>query len=455
MRIPANYPAYLAAKILIRSLIWRFSSSEITSLQGSLLRAALQSPSLRRAIFERCCREWSRRIELGKNDSATFRRLFFGIAETAPAEMLRDAPINLLLYFFQNEAPIPQFTNRISEAVRERMASDPDPNWMYFHANFTERPEDAVAAITNHLRINRLHDEVRWKGDRMIPFAFGNPAALNETPLISVIMPARNAESTIEQAMCSVLDQTWRNLELIVCDDASTDRTRALAEEVARGDPRVTLIGLVRHGGAYIARNEALQHARGELVAIHDADDISHPQRLERSAQSILHGDAVGVLADRVEWREEGGFAYSPGGFLEARAATFIMRRSVIDKIGWYDCAFASADTEYLNRLLRSFGRNAIKNNPMLAVIGLKSASNLTARPGIAIEFGYFSPARIAYQAAAKRWHKSAPSNKLYMPYPLTGKRPFPLTPELEIPEGPHGSVQLFPVGENSEETAG
>lgn len=450
--MPVKHHASFAAKILIRSLIRQFGNGEITGWQAAILRATMRSPSLQRAIFERTDREWYHRFEQDRSDRTRLRGLLLALAESARVEELRDGSLHLLLNFLhllRSEPPVPQLAERLRAAVRARMAYDPDPNWLYFHANLMNRPGEAVVAIAAHLRAVGLFDEVRWMDDRKIPFAFGKPLtmpAMAEMPLISVIMSARNAESTIEQVILSVLDQTWRNIELIVCDDASTDRTRAVVEEIARRDPRVMLIGLTRHGGMFVARNEAIRQTRGEIIAIQDADDVSHPQRYERMARPLLSGEALGVLADRAIWREEGGFEYGVWGFLEGHAATFVMHRSVIDKIGWFDCSFATSDTEYLDRFRRYFGSNAIKIDPTLAMVGLKGPKNVTSRPDLAIEFGYFAPPLIAYRMAARRWHETTPKENLYMPYPLVGERRFPLPPEQEVPAGPHSSVRLYPA---------
>jgi len=88
-------------------------------------------------------------------------------------------------------------------------------------------------------------------------------------PLVSVILAVHNREACVGRAIASVLAQTYRNLELIVVDDGSSDGTRLVVESF--GSP-VTLITQA-HTGVYTARNRALSQARGELVAFIDSDD--------------------------------------------------------------------------------------------------------------------------------------------------------------------------------------
>lgn len=98
-------------------------------------------------------------------------------------------------------------------------------------------------------------------------------------PLISVIMPARNAEAYVEEAIASVLEQTLPEIELIVVDDRSNDSTYAIVSRLAQADPRLRLLeGTGRGPGA--ARNHALAGARGDWVALVDADDRIAPTRL-------------------------------------------------------------------------------------------------------------------------------------------------------------------------------
>ena len=94
-----------------------------------------------------------------------------------------------------------------------------------------------------------------------------------EFGLISVIMAAYNAEKTIEQAISSVLNQTYPNFELLVVDDCSKDGTKRLVESIAVKDSRVRLISNEKNNGVSFTRKHGLEEARGEWIAILDSDD--------------------------------------------------------------------------------------------------------------------------------------------------------------------------------------
>lgn len=126
------------------------------------------------------------------------------------------------------------------------------------------------------------------------------------TSAVSIMMPAYNAERYIEQAIESVLAQTMPDWELIVVDDGSTDATAQRAAALAERDPRIKLVRQA-NGGESVARNTALQHMQGELVAFLDADDFYLPDHLALTV-GYLHGypQRDGVYTDGYHCDEQG-----------------------------------------------------------------------------------------------------------------------------------------------------
>src|SRR5262249_47288842 len=117
-------------------------------------------------------------------------------------------------------------------------------------------------------------------------------------PRVSVIIPAHDAEAHISQTLDSVVAQTYREWEAVVVDDASTDRTA----EIATGfDPRVKVVRLATNGGPAAARNHALAHASGELVAFLDSDDYWLESYLQHQVDvydsRCAAGGDVGIMA--------------------------------------------------------------------------------------------------------------------------------------------------------------
>lgn len=100
--------------------------------------------------------------------------------------------------------------------------------------------------------------------------------------MVSVIMPAYNAERTLAEAIESVLAQEFRKFELIIVDDGSSDSTATIIERYARSDARIVILTNAPNQGISRSRNRALGVARGEYVACLDSDDVAEPSRLEQ-----------------------------------------------------------------------------------------------------------------------------------------------------------------------------
>ena len=100
--------------------------------------------------------------------------------------------------------------------------------------------------------------------------------------LISIIMAAFNAEKTIEQAISSVLNQTYPNFELLVVNDCSKDGTVRLVENIAVKDSRVRLISNEKNSGVSFTRKHGLEEAKGAWIAILDSDDAWAAEKLEK-----------------------------------------------------------------------------------------------------------------------------------------------------------------------------
>jgi glycosyltransferase involved in cell wall biosynthesis len=170
--------------------------------------------------------------------------------------------------------------------------------------------------------------------------------------LVSVIIPAFNAEETIAATLASVLNQTWTGFEVIVVDDGSTDRTAELAGQIAQTDGRVRICRQ-ENGGVAEARNRGIRESSGEWIAPLDADDLWIPEYLESAVQQAQNaGILVGVVYSWSTRIDRGGLSL-PGvsascvrgnvhatllchNFLGNGSCTLI-RRSAFESVGGYD----------------------------------------------------------------------------------------------------------------------
>lgn len=108
---------------------------------------------------------------------------------------------------------------------------------------------------------------------------------MDTIPVISILMAAYNAARIIEEAITSVLCQSFGAFELIVIDDCSTDLTREIVKKLQEKDDRIILLSQDKNSGVSAARKRGLEIARGEWIAILDSDDQWEPEKLEKQLQ--------------------------------------------------------------------------------------------------------------------------------------------------------------------------
>ena len=127
----------------------------------------------------------------------------------------------------------------------------------------------------------------------------------DDLPLVSISMPAYNAEFYIAEAIESILAQSYKNFELIICDDGSIDRTREIIEGYK--DPRIVKIFSAENRGLIATRNEIAQVAKGKYLALLDADDLAFPDRLALQVHFLESGNADLCGADHWTLNQDTG----------------------------------------------------------------------------------------------------------------------------------------------------
>lgn len=179
-----------------------------------------------------------------------------------------------------------------------------------------------------------------------------NSRLFSRVPLVSVVIPAYNAEAFLLRTLGSIVKQTYRNLEILVIDDGSSDRTPIIVNEFVQTDNRIRLIQK-KNAGVAAARNLGIQSALGEFIAPIDADDLWHANALEKMLACFLMSDSqLGVVyawsvdIDKND-QSTGSFHASLiqgkiyktlicHNFLGNASATLI-RKSCLEHIGGYD----------------------------------------------------------------------------------------------------------------------
>ncbi len=173
-------------------------------------------------------------------------------------------------------------------------------------------------------------------------------------PLVSVIIPTYNRAAVLKRAIRSVLDQTFRDFELIVVDDGSTDSTPEL---LARFDGKLRPI-FQENRGAAAARNTGIRHSTGELVAFLDSDDEWLPDKLVRQITLFDPNRHAFVCHTEEIWLRDGtkvpqkAIHRKQGGQFFERAierclispSSVMISRSLLDEVGWFDEELPAAE---------------------------------------------------------------------------------------------------------------
>ncbi|MGI3186560.1 glycosyltransferase family 2 protein [Nioella aestuarii] len=248
-----------------------------------------------------------------------------------------------------------------------------------------------------------------------------------EGPLVSVLIAAFQAEDSIQTAIRAMAEQSWRSLEILVIDDASSDRTAELVEHASLTDPRVKLLQLPQNIGAYGARNAGLAIARGEFVTLHDADDWCHPERIAKQMDFMkVSQDAIACTSEHVRIHSDLSVTrISPEAhFLTENTASLLFRREpVINAFGCWDEVRVAADNELIRRIRRVFGADSVKSLKTGPLAMLRDREGSAVRTGPLAIDGYVTGARLAYLDTQENHHRRAHASDLrYQP----GQRPFP-----------------------------
>ena len=186
--------------------------------------------------------------------------------------------------------------------------------------------------------------------------AHHDTARMPQTPLVSVLMTAWNREAFIAEAIESVLAQTCADFELVVVDDASTDRTVEIARAYAAPDPRVRVVANEKNLGDYGNRARAATLARGEFLKYHDSDDLMYPHclstmlealRAEPRASLALSGPRAWpggpvpmLLTPRTAYERE----FLGSGLFHLGPAAALFRTQVFRELGGFPVAGVASD---------------------------------------------------------------------------------------------------------------
>lgn len=189
-------------------------------------------------------------------------------------------------------------------------------------------------------------------------------------PLVTVAIPFYNAEKFLDQAILSVCNQTYSNIEILLLDDGSTDNSLSIAQSFALKDNRIRVHSDGKNKGLIFRLNQSVSMCESEYYARMDADDIMHPLRIEKQIEHLNNNSSIDIL---------GTSFYSIDSENNIRGCVeipyvhdynhlFILHPSVIGKTEWfknnpYDPSFERIEDKEL--WLRSVGKYQLRSLPI------------------------------------------------------------------------------------------
>lgn len=329
-------------------------------------------------------------------------------------------------------------------------------NWLAARSADAQERLACLNALYEHSSLSRLALQDPEVGLSLSNLRTDRASAAGTTttplPLVTVLVPALNAEKTLLTALESLARQTWTALEVLIIDDCSADGTAVIAEAFVARDSRFRLLRAPFCEGPYVARNRALAAARGEFITVHDADDWSHPQKIALQVKCLLGNPRLAASASHWvrcsdvmmfgSWRIE-------GGWIQRNVSSLMLRQGAIATLGYWDRVKVCADTEYYYRLIRVYGADAVAEvMPGVPLAFGRVHSRSLTGTGETHERTALRGVRKLYLDAAYAWHRQSPDvADLYLPA-QPARRPFPRPPALRV------EVQEW-QGERSVQTGG
>jgi glycosyltransferase involved in cell wall biosynthesis len=257
------------------------------------------------------------------------------------------------------------------------------------------------------------------------------PANKVDGPLVTVIMPARNAERTIELTVGSLLNQSWQNLQIIVVDDASTDSTLEKIKDLAKRDRRVEVLHSPVNVGPYVCRNLGLLRTRGQWLTTHDSDDWAFPGRIEQQVKALTAANALAGTGCMLRMNEQGQItrpiaadSASEDGYLRLCFVSLMVQTNYFrNELGAWDSVRVGGDHEMIERI-KVLG-TSIKHLRYPLMLCLDNKAGLTNHQvfGLPELTGRTQPLlREDYKQGFIAWHKSSSCKKIAV---LDQNRPF------------------------------
>jgi glycosyltransferase involved in cell wall biosynthesis len=230
---------------------------------------------------------------------------------------------------------------------------------------------------------------------------------LEDPRLVSIIMTTYKRDPLLDAAIASILNQTYRNIELLIVDDCSPDDNFSYLQHLAEKNERVRVFQMTENGGTYVAKNFGMTQARGEFIGFMDSDDYSHAERIQFQVASLdANPETVGVTHDYFRIDESSNIEFRGIGALRMACISLLIRREVVDEIGFFDSLRVGADTEYIERIEAYFGKERRLRVRIPSMFMMLHSSSLTGGGSFHISWRSVTGHRLQHHRSFRAWHK-------------------------------------------------
>lgn len=193
---------------------------------------------------------------------------------------------------------------------------------------------------------------------------------MDKNILVSVIIPMYNSEKTIRKTIDSVINQDYKNLEIIVIDDGSKDKSYEIVSNLSKLY-KIKLIKQINKGPSS-ARNLGIKNSNGEFIAFLDSDDYWINNKISKQLKIFFENEKIGIVTTRIDNKKYSSkieninfkkFLFSIKGF-NINTPTVMIKRKVIEEIGYFNENMKySEDAEYWFRILEKYNGIMINEN--------------------------------------------------------------------------------------------
>ncbi len=223
---------------------------------------------------------------------------------------------------------------------------------------------------------------------------------------VSVIMTTYKSKACVDRAISSILEQSYKNIELIVVDDCSPDDTFAYLQN--KYATQITLMQPKKNSGTYVCKNLGMSECSGDYITFMDSDDWSHPDRILHQVNYLnSNTEHIACQTGHLRIFDNGDLLIRKRGINVEAPISLMIKRKIINKLGYFDSVRVSGDSEYINRIKKYYGRDtvAILNAPLY--LARQSDSSLTTSGPTALSWAAMPKIRIDYRRMFRNWHKN------------------------------------------------